>query len=893
MKLKNSQVEFIISDLKARGLVYQPLQDEIVDHICSMIEQEMDQGMRFREAYHKSLRLFGKNDELDEIQKLTINNNFLTTKIMIRNYFKTAIRNLKKNRFYSFINVAGLSIGIACAILITLFIIDELSYDRFNQNGDRIYRVLTHLKFGGNDSWYAVCPAPMAKTMVEEIPEIEVAARFRQWGPFLVKKDKDNIKEHDAIWADPEILKIFSLPFIKGNPQEALKEPNTIVISESFARKIFGDTDPLGQTLVLDNFMNCKIAGIFRDLPHNSHFHFNLMVAMAGLDESKNDMWLSNNFQTYFLMQKGADLAVVEKKINDMMIKHAGPQVMQFMGKSIEEMLKQGTKLEEIPVPLYDIHLRSHVLAELENNGDIKYIYIFSAIALFILILAIINFMNLSTARSADRAREVGIRKVMGSYRSYIINQFLTESILLTFISLLLSLLLAALAMPYFNHLSGKSLALPLESILFWILLIAGGLLIGILSGSYPAFFLSSFRPSSILAGKLAKGSRSSLVRSALVIFQFTVSIILIIGTIAIYNQLNFIQHQRIGFNKDQVISLNDTQVLGKQSEPFKNEILKNPDFISGTISGFLPVENSSRSSTTFWKKGERTPDNSVMMQYWRVDYDYIKTLGMKIVKGRDFSRDFPSDTSGIILNERAARLFGFADPVGSEIQVFGDSDNGSIEESNVLTFRVIGVVQDFNWESLHENIGALCMRLGSGGDKISFRFRAANTEKIILALKGKWSEMAPGQPFEYSFLDDDFGNMYASEKLTGKIFTTFAVIAVVIACLGLFALASFMAEQRTKEIGVRKVMGATSGNIVLLLSKDFTRLVLISFLLSVPLAWYGIKIWLEGFAYKDVPGIIVYVSAGIGSLVIAWLTVSYQSFRAASTNPADALRDE
>ncbi len=894
MKLKESQIDFIIKDLNEKGLIYQPLHDEIVDHVCTLIEDEMGKGNRFNEAYRKSLKQFGVQSELDKIQQQIIRNNYSKTKAMFKNYFKTAFRNIKKQKFYAIINVAGLSIGIACTLLISLYIFNELSYDRYNQNGNRIYRIITHLKFGGNDSRLAVCPAPLAGALTDEIPEIEYAARFREWGSFLVRKGKDNLKEFHLVWADPDIFKIFTIPMIEGNKEKALRDPNTMVISESTAKKYFGEIDPVGQTMLLNNNMNFKVTGVYKDIPQNSHFHFNMMLAMAGLDESKSDMWLSNNFQTYLLLRKGADPKSVEKKINDLIYKHAGPQVMQFLGKTIDDLLKQGTQLDEMLQPLYDIHLHSNVLVEFEANGDIRYVYIFSAVALFILVLAIINFMNLATARSTDRAKEVGVRKVMGSYRKYLVQQFLTESVIISMAAMLIAVLLANIVMPYFNDLTGKSIVFPNHSFMFWVIILSGGIFIGVLAGIYPAVFLSSFKPISVLSGKISRGSRSSMIRSTLVVFQFTISIILIIGTIAVYNQLNFIQHFKLGYNKEQVITLEDTYTLGHRIDAFKNEILNDPGILSGTISSFLPVSNSSRNNTTFWKKGDRSVQSSVNMQYWTVDYDYIKTLGMQIKEGRDFSKDFPSDSMGILLNERAVKLFGYNNPIGQEIQVFNHApDGGSLDEKYVVTYHIIGVVKDFNWESLHENIGALCMCLGKDDGKISFRYKSAETPEIIRELELKWHEFNPGQPFDYSFLDDNYANMYKSETRTGKVFSTFASLAIIIACLGLFALSSFMAEQRTKEIGIRKVMGATLGNIVLLLSRDFTKLVFLSFLLSIPIAWFGIRTWLQGFAYKDMPDAWLFAGAGIMALLIAWITVSYQSFKAASSNPANALRDE
>lgn len=812
---------------------------------------------------------------------------------MLRNYFIIALRNLRKHKFFGFINATGLSIGIACALMITLYVIDELQYDKYNTKADRIYRLISHINYGGNDAYYAVCPAPLANAMKTEIPEIEEAARFRSWGMFLVKKEKENYKEFDAVWADPEIFNIFTIPLLKGNRNSVLTEPNTMVISESAARKYFGEDDPMNKTLVLNGDMLFTITGVYRDIPRNSHFHFGMMLAMSGLEESKNDFWLSNNFQTYYLLKEGADPSLIKTKINELMYKHAGPQALAFTGKSIPELLADGAVLEEIPEPLLDIHLKSDALVQFEANGDIRYVYIFSAVVIFILLLAIINFVNLSTARSADRAREVGIRKVMGSERRYLVMQFLAESVLLTLIAVMIGILLASLLMPYFNSLSGKSLYIPAGKLFFWLIIILFGLFCGIIAGIYPALVLSSFKPITMLSGKISSGSRGRQIRSILVVFQFTISTILILGTITVYNQMNYISSFKPGFNKDQVILVDASSIKSNVARAYRDEVLKDPAIVSATISGFLPVSNTNRNNTTYWKKGDRSPSASVNMQTWPIDHDYLKTLGMKIVAGRDFSKDFPSDSSAIILNERAAKQFGFNNPIGQEVQVFEGTADNSIDESQVKTLKIIGVVQDFNWESLHSNIGSLSMYLGESNDRISFRFNPKETKHALNVLEEKWREINPDYPFDYTFMDQSFAQMYAAESRTGKIITSFAILAVLIACLGLYALAAFITEQRSKEIGIRKVMGASVDRIVLLFSKEFILLVLIAFILSLPVAIYGINLWLRSFVYRQHPGFLLFIAVGAGIMLIAWLTVAFQSFRAAVANPVDSLKSE
>jgi len=758
---------------------------------------------------------------------------------------------------------------------------------------DRIYRLISHINYGGDDLWLATCPAPLAGKMREEIPEIEEVIRFRSWGDFLVKKNKENYKETDAIWADSNVFNIFSIPLIKGNSNSVLTEPNTLVISESAARKYFGNNDPMNQTLILNSDMVYRITGVYEDIPPNSHFHFSMMLAMSGLDESRNNEWLTNNFYTYYLIKKGADPKSIGEKVNDLLFKYANPQVIAFTGKTIDELIKSGTVVEEIPQRLLDIHLRSNTLVEFESNGDIRYIYIFSAVALFILFLAIINFINLATARSADRAREAGIRKVLGSQRKLLVFQFLAESTIMGLAGVVVGIVVAGMMMPYFNDLSGKSIQFPDENVLFWGISILAGIVIGIVAGVYPAIVLSSLRPIAVLSGKITAGSRSRIIRSTLVVFQFTISTVLITGTIAVYNQMHFIQHFKLGYNKNQVITVDVSGISADKSAAFKNEVLKDTVIKSATLSGYLPGLNSSRASATYWKKGNRSPDASVNMQSWPVDHDYIKTLGMNIIAGRDFSPEFSGDSSAVILNERAATLFNFENPIGKEIQVFGSMPDNSMDESTIITMQIIGIVQDFNWESLHDTIGSLSLYLDESNDKISFRVNPLQTSIALRSIEDKWHEVNPGFPFEYSFLDENFNRLYESESRTGKIVTAFAILAILIACLGLFALSSFITVQRSGEIGIRKVMGASEKDIIFLLSKNFAVLVLMAFLISIPVAWAGTSLWLRSYAYKSNPGIHLFLGVGLAVLIIACLTVAYQSYKAACVNPSITLRNE
>lgn len=817
---------------------------------------------------------------------------------MLKNYFKIALRNLKKHKFYTFINILGLSVGVAVCMIISLFVINELSYDKHFKDADQIYRIHADIIFGGNHWDMITAPAPMAEALPAEFPEVEYAVNFRQRGSYLVKNIDQNIKEDGVIWASKDFFNVFGTPLLEGNQDGILTEPNTMAISKSIADKYFPGESAIGKTLILDNDMNFRITGVYEDIPQNSHFHFNFLLSMEGLEEAKSASWMGNNFQTYLKIRKDADPENLNQKLKSLVEKNIEPELGRLFGEgaTLEGMLADGGKMEYAVQPLLDIHLKSDLMGEFEPNFNVTYVYLFVAIALFILVIACINFMNLSTARSSSRAKEVGIRKVMGSFRTHLIRQFLMESILLSFISFLIAVPLVAVLLPFFNDLAARELVMPFSFGSFYMILILGAIGTGVLAGIYPAFFLSGFKPISILKGKVSMGMKSGMIRSSLVVFQFAISIILVIATIAVFNQLNYIQNKKIGFNKEQIITVDDVYALGDQVEIFKREILANSMMESGTITGYLPVSGTWRSDTPWWAEGRdpKQTENMVSLQNWEVDYDYVKTMGMEIVEGRDFSMDFPSDSSGVILNETAAKQFNFlGDPLGQKIYTLaGNNETMNMEELENRT--VVGVVKNFNFESLKENIGSVMIFLSERPQGIaSFKFNSTNTDEVVNFIESKWNEMAPGQPFTYSFLDDRFGQMYASETRLGKVFGIFAGFAIVIACLGLFALTAFTAEQRTKEIGIRKVLGSSIGSIVVLLSKEFAKLVVIAFLIASPIAWWAMTKWLEDYQFKQELGWQVFLGAGFFAILIALLTTSYQSIKAATSNPVDSLKSE
>ncbi|HEX2606996.1 MAG TPA: ABC transporter permease [Flavisolibacter sp.] len=810
---------------------------------------------------------------------------------MFRNYMKIAFRSMWKQKSFSLINLLGLASGLCCFLLISMYVLDELSYDRFYKHADRIYRINADIKFGGNDLHLPQTSDMMGPTLKKDYPQVEQFARvYTNTGSKLVKKGTEFITESRLAHVDSTFFSVFSVPAIAGDLATALNEPNTVVISESAARKYFGTTDALGKTLETnDNTLTAyKVTGVVKDLPQNSHFRFDFYFSMKNI----NYYWgqfLSHNFNTYLVLKEGTDYKAFQKNFVQYIDKYAIPEAKAFMNiTNIAEFEKSGNKLEYSLIPLTDIHLHSDRAFEISPSGNIQYVYIFSAVALFILLIACINFMNLTTAKSANRAKEVGIRKVLGTERKGLITQFLTESTLMVVLSMAIALGLAYFILPLFNTIANKQMHLSvLFSPLLLPLLIALPFLVGLLAGSYPAFYLSGFRPIEVLKGKIKMGNRTVSLRSLLVVVQFATSIILIIGTIVIYRQLNYIQNKNLGYSKDQVLIVDDTYALQQNAAAFKNEVTRLPGVISGTLSAFLPVSNSSRNDNSFSKDAVMNASNGFGMQTWTIDYDYLNTMGMQLVKGRNFSKDYGTDSSAIIINERLASILGYADPIGKKIY----SSEGGPNHDAGLT--IIGVVKNFNFESLRKDVGPLAFFLGSSTGLASFKVKAEQVPALLKSIESKWKEMAPSLPFSYRFLDESFNEMYRSEQRAGKIALIFSVLAILIACLGLFGLAAFIAEQRTKEIGIRKVLGASVQGIVQLLSKDFVRLVLLSFLIASPLAWYAMHKWLEDFAFRVDINWWIFALAGCIALGIALFTISFQAIRSALANPIKNLRTE
>ncbi len=818
---------------------------------------------------------------------------------MIQNYLVLALRNLRKNPLYSGLNIFGLSLGIAACLLILLYVGHELSYDRWNPNADRIVRPAADISFGGKHYELATTSSFMAPEAAMQLPEIQSWCRFRQYGSYLVKRDGQgqlNFREENVLDVDSTFFELFPLRLLEGDIHTCLSRPKTLALSRSRAEKYFASPQmALGQTLILENEEPWQVSAVFEDLPVNTHFQADILRAMNGNDEIPNDppFWAANNnFQTYFLLRKGVDIAAFNKKFQELSNEKIAITVQKLIGSSVEEMAKTGQYARYYLQNLPDIHLHSNLTAELAPNGSIRYIWIFGAIAAFILLIACINFMNLATARSASRAKEVGMRKVLGSGRQALIGQFLGESFVISAVSVLLAVLLATIALPWYRDLSGRDLVMPWSSPTFWATLAGGTAVVGLLAGSYPAFFLSAFDSLKVLKGQVAGLGRGSRFRSALVVFQFSVSVVLIIATMLVFRQLNFIQNAKLGFDKSQVVILDDAYALGDKIYTLKQQMLQHPAVESATVSGYLPVP-SNRSDQGFSKIRSLDKDNTVSMQRWRVDNDYLNTLGMEITQGRSFDPTRITDSTGVILNETAAKLFGFADPVGQSIYTLKDNVRETPKPEDFMELHIIGVVKDFNWESLHSKVGALCFQLGNSQGLASFRYKGAETASVVAALEKNWRALSPEQPFSYRFLDDSFSRMYEAEQRVGKIAGVFGLLSILVSCLGLFGLAAFTTEQRTKEIGIRKVLGASIAGITGLLAKDFLKLVLIAILIASPIAYHFMNLWLADFAYRiDIPW-WMFVLAALLAVGIAFLTVSFQSVRAALANPIKSLRSE
>jgi putative ABC transport system permease protein len=810
---------------------------------------------------------------------------------MFKNYFKISWRNLVKDKMYSTIKIGGFAIGVAACLLIALFIKDELSYDR--QYSKQLYRVIGVINENGDLKKGVAFPPPMADALKEDFPEILESGRYNNSelfgaGSNEVRPDgtEDNAYDEGFVYIDQALVNMLALKFIYGNPAQALSQPNSIVITRQKADKYFPNQNPVGKALIVNNQVErpYTIGGVTEDFKATSHIQFDFLIGTEGLEfwNGEQKDWGSSNYATYVKVEEGVDIKSLESKLSKGIIeKYFIPMMLKngMPATELDKFFKEKNAHLELQ-PISDIHLYSGGIDDNLVHGDIRMIWLFGGIALFILLIAAINFINLSTAKSANRAKEVGLRKVVGSFRINIINQFLSESILFSIASFILGLIIATVMLPYFNMISGKSITIPLTAWWWFPTILILSLLIGVIAGIYPSFYLSSFKPIEVLKGNLTRGSKSSPLRSALVVFQFTTSIILLIGTTVIYRQMNFILDTKIGFDKEQVLLIQGTNTLGDQVVSFANELRDLPQVVEVTTGDYLPVRGSKRNGNSFWNEGKQNIDPSVTSQFWRIDQTYLTTLGVKLMEGRDFNRDLASDSSAIIINQKMAKELG-GNMVGKRITNYAG------------LWTVIGVVEDFHFESLRENIEPLGMALGLEASVLAVKVKPGNMNEHIQSFTKVWDKFSPHQPIRYSFLDERYAAMYADVQRMGKIFTSFSILAIVVACLGLFALSAFMVEQRSKEISVRLVLGASVNSVFQLLTWNFIKLVLVAFLIAAPLGWYMMNLWLEDYAYKTEIGWDIFLITGSTAALIAFFTISYQSLRAAWIKPITHLKVE
>lgn len=800
---------------------------------------------------------------------------------MLRSYLKIAVRNLLKHKAFSFINIAGVAIGLACFLLLALYVKDELSYDRFNANADRIYRLSrTFLSKDGTASLRLGHAAPPFGPLIkQDFPEVEQVVRLLETGA-SVKYGESVFNEEKVFAAEPNLFKVFSFDVAVGNPDKALENPFSIMFSRSLAKKYFGDENPMGKTVRLDNQLDYTVTGIFEPLPSQSHFHPDFLVSFSTLndprvygEEGLRSNWGNNSFSTYLLLPENYDAQKIVKAFPAFQNRHIDPKASTW---SVLDLTK-----------LTDIHLHSHLDSEIEANGDIQYVYLFSAIAIFILIIACINYMNLATAKSATRAKEVGMRKVIGAVRSQLINQFLSESILLVLVSVLIAILIVIMCLPALNNFTQKQLEFnALLDPVFIAILVSITLFTGVIAGSYPAFFMTSFQPISVLKGKIASALKNGKLRQSLVVVQFAIAVVLIISTAVVYNQMRYIRNYDLGYSKDQVILLGMPDDSATNFESIKQRLKENSNVKEVGRSSRIPSGRLLDSWEAYVMKGDTMATSDIIIKSLAVDEAFIPVYQIAMAAGRNFSLDHPTDkTSGFILNQTAARLLGWKNPADAIGNGFGYGE---------IRGQIIGVTKDFHFESLHQKVVPMVMFNESGRlGRISIHVSGSNIKQAVSHIESVWKTQFPDKPFEYEFLDQRFGKLYAREQTQQLLFGIFAGIAIFISCLGLLGLSMFMAELRTKEIGVRKVLGASVASIVTLLSQDFLKLVVIAILIASPIAWYGMHNWLQDFAYHTEINWWVFALAGFLAIAIALFTVSLQSIKAALMNPVKSLKSE
>ncbi|PSR55333.1 macrolide export ATP-binding/permease MacB [Adhaeribacter arboris] len=810
---------------------------------------------------------------------------------MLKNYLLIAWRNMRRHRVFTFINLFGLAVGLTCCLLIALYIRQELSYDTYHKNADRIYRVTRNFSDpdGNVNLHLANVAPPFGPLLKNDFPDVEQVARTLQTNTLLALDREHSFNESEIFFAEPAFFKIFTVPVRQGSPDKALQEPYSIMLTEKMAKKYFPDKSPMGQVLRMNNQFNVKVTGVYESFPANSHMHPDFLVSFNTLEDStiygKQNLltnWGNNSFNTYLLFPKDYPVANIEAQFPAFIDRH--------MTEESDGQVKPSSWTKLFLQKLTDIHLRSHLDSEIEPNGNITNVYLFSAVALFILLIACINFMNLSTARSSLRAKEIGLRKVMGATQPNLIRQFLSESLLFALLAVIIALVLTRLTLPILNRFLEEELRFTFGNGGVMILVMVGlALLVGLIAGSYPALFLSSFQPVKVLKGKLTVGRNSVSLRKTLVVLQFAISVVLLVCTAIVYKQLGFCRNMALGFDKEHIVTMDYTSELNDKFNAFRNEVLASGPVMQVGRSIGVPSDRLLNSmGTVRIQKEDSLAPSPISFQYLGIDEQFIDTYKIKLVAGRNFApREYPTDDSmAFILNEAGVKMLGFTNP--------REALGRNVEYGN-RKGKLVGVLQDFHFESMHEKIKPLIfiMSQGDGYNDLSFKIKGNQLQAGLAHIEKTWKQFLPHRPFEYTFLDEKFGRLYETEQRLGTLFTFFSAIAILIACLGLFGLASFAIEQRTKEIGIRKVLGASTTGIVSLLSKDFLKLVLLANILAWPIAWYGMHQWLQDFAYRTPISWWTFGLATVLAVIIALLTVSFHAIKAAGSNPANALRSE
>lgn len=812
---------------------------------------------------------------------------------MLQNYIKIGFRSLLKNKVYSLINVLGLAVGIASCLLILIHVEDELSFDKFHEKTDRIYKVALERIYPDHVTYYAFVPHSYAGVMVQDFAEVKNAVRIFGGGgnnPIMVRYVDENdeekaFEETRFIAADSNFFDLFSFKVIKGDPSAALAGAQDMVITEDMATKYFGTEDPINKTLVTD-FGEFKVTAVCENVPDNSHFQFDFVSSIQNLPFIQNENFIAFSVHTYLELESNTSPEALMEKFPKMVETYAAPQIEQSLNTSFEDYVAAGNGYNYSLIPMKDIHLYPvEYQGNFKTGGDINDVYIFISIAILILIIACINFTNLATARATERAREVGVRKTLGSPRKQLISQYLTESIILSIVATLVALGIVYLALPYFNSITEKSLALTLIDSLAIPTAFVFAIIVGLLAGIYPAFFLSGFSPVSVLKGNMQTKKSSGWLRNGLVVFQFAISIILIASTLTVRDQMYYIQNKNMGYEKDRMLIIERANILEDQLDAFLKEARNIPGIAAAGGSGQIPASQ-------YFGQQFMPPRASevITVNAMNLDDHYMEVMGFELIEGRGFSEEF-NDSLSIVINEKTAELLGVDQPIGLKLSQTVPGD-----EPAVLEYEIVGIIKDFHYMSLREEISPFVLMSTEGINQfVNFVTTRINGDipGAIASLESLWQQMAPQEPFKYNFLNEELNQQYKAESNTGSIFSLFAGLAIIIACVGLFGLAAYMAGLRTKEIGVRKVMGASVLSVVMLLSYDFTKLILISIIVAVPVSWYFMDQWLDSFAYKTDINALTFVFSGLAALTIAFVTVSYQSIKAAIVNPVKSLKDE